>query len=87
MFRGEITGVQNHATDVNLATLDFGSSYSGTQTIPVGAGFVAGAFKRTIKPGDTVSMWAELIVSPNSSVEEEAINQFQVSVYFDDVTA
>ena len=87
IFRGEITGVQDHSTDANLATLDFGSPYNGTQTIPAGAGFVAGAFKRTIKPGDTVSMWAELIVSPNSSVEEEAINQFQVSVYFDDVTA
>ena len=87
LFRGIIADVQDHGSDANLATITLGKTYTGSVVVPSGEGFIAGAVKRTIKPGETVSFWLELIVSPESSVEDEAINQFQVSTYFDDVTA
>jgi len=87
LFRGVVADVQDHGSDAQLATITLGKTYSGSIVVPSREGFIAGAIKRTIKPGETVSFWLELIVSPESSVEDEAINQFQISTYFDDVTA
>jgi hypothetical protein len=87
LFRCTVDDVQDHATDVQLATITLNKTYTGSVTVPSGEGFIAGALKRSIPPGRTMSFWLELIVSPSSSVEDEAINQFKINTYFDDVTA
>jgi hypothetical protein len=87
LFRGTVDDVQDHATDPDLATITLNRSYTGSVTVPSGEGFIAGAIKRTIRPSRTISFWLELIVSPSSSVEDEAVNQFKINTYFDDVTA
>lgn len=61
IFRGSITDVQDHGTDIQLATLTLNKTYSGSMTVPANQGFIAGALKRTVRPGETVSFWLELI--------------------------
>ena len=87
LMRATVTDIQDDAGDATKAVVTLSKTYSGAVTLPSNNGFIAGAIKKTIVPDDTASVWMELIVSPNSSIDSEAINQFQLSSYFDDVTA
>ena len=87
LMRATVTDIQDDSNDAAKAVITLNKTYTGAVTLPQGEGFVSGAIKRTIIPTETASMWMELIVSPNSSIDSESINQFQISSYFDDVTA
>jgi len=87
VFRATIDEVVDHASDNSIAVVKFDKTYTGTTVIPSGEGFLTGSIEKTIKPGETVSYWAELIISPESAVDSDSVKQFQVITYFDDVKA
>jgi len=87
VFRASVDEVIDHASDSSLAVVKFDKTYTGVTVIPSGEGYLTGSLERTIRPGETVSYWAELIIAPESAVDSDSVKQFQVITYFDDVSA
>ena len=87
IFRATLVDVQDHGSDGNLATLTLDKTYAGALTIPSGEGFVSGGIPSDIPPGEITSYWAEMTVFPESAVEAEILNEYKVSMHFDDVSA
>jgi len=83
--RASVSSIANNSSDTTVKILNLNKSYMGSITVPNGSGFVANGFKRTILPGETVSFWLQLDVSPESNVTAEVVNQFQIGLHFDDI--
>ncbi len=86
-FRGEVSVIENHATDVEAAVITLSKPYGSTTTIPALAGFVCNGNKQSMIPGDVYAIWMELVIAPTGAIDAEIVNQFQIGVHFDDVVA
>lgn len=87
VYRGEIDSIADSATDVNGSTVTLVNGFTGATTISPMTGYLCNGSKQTLAPNDSHAAWLELHIEPTNAVDAEIVNQFQIGVHFDDVTA
>ena len=87
VFRGTVDSVADSATDPDGTTVTLSTPYSSTKTISPMSGFLCNGGKQTLAPTEFHPMWLELTIAPTNAIDSEIVNQFQIGVHFDDVTA
>lgn len=86
-FRGAVDDIQDHATDQDTAVITLSKPYASSTTIPALNGYVCNGNSMSLLPGDQYALWMELTIAPTSAIDAEIVNQFQIGVHFDDVSA
>ena len=87
VYRGEVDAIDDDANDPDNAIITLSRPFASSEAIPVLEGYVCNGFKGDLIPDAVHSMWMELTIAPTSAIDAEIVNQFQIGVHFDDVTA
>ena len=87
VYRGEVNAIDDDGNDATNAIITLSSAFASSVSIPTLEGFICNGFKGDLAPDGVHSMWLELTIASTSAIDAEIVNQFQIGVHFDDVTA